>query len=60
MNPRTPYQAKFSIAYCVAAALMEGAVGLAQFMPERFGPEGVREPEIAALLARTQVAVSRI
>ncbi len=29
--PRTPYQAKFSIAYCVAAALAEGRVGLEQF-----------------------------
>ena len=58
-NPRTPYQAKFSIAYCVAAALLEGWVGLEQFVPERFGPEGVREPGLAALLARTQVTVSQ-
>ena len=57
MNPRTPYQAKFSVAYCVAAALAEGRVGLEQFAPERFGPDGVTEPTIASLLARTQVAV---
>ena len=57
-NPRTPYQAKFSIAYVVAAALLEGRVGLAQFVPERFGPEGVRDPAIAALLARTHVSVA--
>jgi len=56
-NPRTPYQAKFSIAYCVAAALLEGWVGLEQFMPERFEPAGVREPAIAALLSRTRVTV---
>src|SRR4051812_19401798 len=31
MNPRSPYQAKFSIAYCVAAALTEGRVSLDQF-----------------------------
>jgi 2-methylcitrate dehydratase PrpD len=59
MNPRTPYQAKFSLAYCVAAALLEGQVGLDQFSPERFGANGVREPHIAALLARTHVTVSR-
>jgi 2-methylcitrate dehydratase PrpD len=57
MNPRSPYQAKFSIAYCVAAALMEGCVGLEQFSADRFGPDGVRNPKIAALLARTRVAV---
>ncbi|MFL5805925.1 MAG: MmgE/PrpD family protein [Roseiflexaceae bacterium] len=56
-TPRTPYQAKFSIAYCVAAALLEGWVGLEQFSPERFEPAGVREPAIAALLSRTHVIV---
>jgi 2-methylcitrate dehydratase PrpD len=35
-NPATPYQAKFSLAYCVAAALTEGRAGLAQFSPVRF------------------------
>ena len=54
MNPRSPYQAKFSLAYCVAVALLEGAVDLAQFAPERFGPDGVRVPAIAALLSRTR------
>src|SRR5579883_561788 len=58
MNPRTPYQAKFSIAYCVAAALAEGRAGLEQFSDDRFGPEGVRDPKIAALLRRTQVRVA--
>jgi 2-methylcitrate dehydratase PrpD len=58
MNPRTPYQGKFSIAYCVAVALSEGRVGLAQFSPDRFGPEGVVEPRVAALLARTTVEVA--
>ena len=50
MHPRTPYQAKFSIAYCVAVALTEGVVGLEQFSPER-----VEHPP--ALLARTRVVV---
>ncbi|MGH9578939.1 MAG: MmgE/PrpD family protein, partial [Terriglobales bacterium] len=40
-NPRSPYGAKFSIAYCVAAALIDGRVGLEQFTPDRFGPDGV-------------------
>jgi 2-methylcitrate dehydratase PrpD len=67
-RPGTPYQAQFSIAYCVAAALADGAVGLPQFSPERFSssgrsaatssPGGVRDPVIAALLARTIVSVN--
>jgi 2-methylcitrate dehydratase PrpD len=56
-NPRTPYQGKFSLAYCVAAALLEGRVGLAQFGDDRFGPDGVVEPRIAALLPRLHVEV---
>ena len=58
MNPRTPYQAKFSLAYCVAAALMEGVLGLEQFAEERFGPDGVRDPAIATLLRRIRIAVA--
>jgi len=55
--PRTPYQAKFSVSYCVAAALVEGMVGLEQFDPSRFDADGVRDPTIAALLDRTTVRV---
>ena len=51
-NPRTPYAAKFSLAYVVATALVEGRVGLEQFSPDRFGAEGVVEPRIAALLPK--------
>jgi 2-methylcitrate dehydratase PrpD len=58
MNPRTPYQAKFSIAYCVAAALAEGRVGLEQFAADRFTANGVRDPAIARLLAKTRVIVA--
>ena len=58
MDPRTPYQAKFSIAYCVAVGLLEGIVGLAQFGPERFGPDGVADPALAGLLRRTTVVVA--
>jgi 2-methylcitrate dehydratase PrpD len=58
MNPRTPYQAKFSLAYCVAAALLEGTLGLEQFAEERFGSEGVRDGAIADLLRRVRVTVA--
>ncbi|MEZ4865387.1 MAG: MmgE/PrpD family protein [Caldilineaceae bacterium] len=57
MNPRTPYQAKFSLAYVAAAALLEGWVGLEQFTPERFTATGVAAPKLAALLPRIQVRV---
>ena len=56
-NPRTPYQAKFSLAYCVAVALTEGRVGLAQFTPDRFSENGVTDPRIGPLLERIRVAV---
>ena len=58
MRPRTPYQAKFSLAYCVAAALVEGRLGLEQFEAARFGPDGVRDPAIVNLLGRTRVVVA--
>jgi len=56
-NPSMPYRAKFSIAYCTAAALLEGRVGLEQFSVDRFGDDGVAEPAIAALLPRVRVSV---
>jgi len=56
-NPSTPYRAKFSIAYCVAAALLEGRVGLEQFAAHRFADDGVVETSIAALLPRIRVGV---
>ena len=57
-RPRTPYQAKFSLAYVVSAALLEGAVGLDQFSADRFSPDGVAEPAIAELLTRVRPQVS--
>jgi 2-methylcitrate dehydratase PrpD len=57
-NPRTPYQAKFSLAYCVAAALLEGAIGLDQFSPDRFSEPGVQRTGIATLIGRTRVKVA--
>ena len=56
-NPRTPYQAKFSLAYCVAAALVEGQVGLVQFAPDRFADQGVTDPRIGPVLERVRVTV---
>ena len=53
MRPLTPYQAKFSIAYCVAVALLDGCADLAQFSPERMA-----DPAIGALLERTRVTVA--
>jgi 2-methylcitrate dehydratase PrpD len=58
LNPRTPFRGKFSLAYVVAAAFLEGWVGLEQFAPERFSAEGVVDRDIAALLPRMRIAVS--
>jgi 2-methylcitrate dehydratase PrpD len=52
-RPATPYQAKFSIAYCAAAALLDGCCGLDQFTPDR-----IADPAVSALLARTHVSVA--
>jgi 2-methylcitrate dehydratase PrpD len=56
-NPVTPYQAKFSLAYCVAAAIAEGRVGLEQFSQDRFAPDGVRHAAIGELMRRTHITV---
>jgi 2-methylcitrate dehydratase PrpD len=52
-RPATPYQAKFSIAYAVAAAILDGRCELEQFRAER-----IADPAIAALLERTRVTVA--
>jgi 2-methylcitrate dehydratase PrpD len=49
-DPRTEFEAKFSLAYCVAAALWLGSVRLAAFTPERLSHPGIRR-----LLPRTTV-----
>lgn len=41
-RPRTPYEAKFSIPYCVASALLHGRVGLGEFTWEVFGDRRLR------------------
>ncbi len=56
-HPRTPYQAKFSLAYVVAIALLEGRVMLDQFAESRFSPDGVRDLAVRSLLGRTRMTV---
>lgn len=58
MNPPTAYRAMFSMAYVVAAALLEGRVDLLQFSLERFDGHGVSEPSLSALLPRLRIIVS--
>ena len=63
LAPITPYQAKFSIAYCVAAALLEGRVGVEEFrgacfsLPSGSGPAKAC-PTLGVLLHRTRVTVA--
>ncbi len=57
-RPRTPYQAKFSMAYCVAVALLEGRAGLEQFAAGRLTANGVSLPALASLIERTRVRVA--
>jgi 2-methylcitrate dehydratase PrpD len=57
-NPSTTYEAKFSLAYCVAAALKYGNASLDSFSADHFGDGGVRDPVIASLLERTTVSVA--
>jgi aconitate decarboxylase len=48
--PRTGLEGKFSFQYTVAAALLDGHIGMGTFTDEQ-----VRRPEIAELLAKTQL-----
>ncbi|HEX3866212.1 MAG TPA: MmgE/PrpD family protein [Gemmatimonadaceae bacterium] len=57
-SPGTPYEAKFSIAYCVAAALLHGGATMDVFSPDHFAGRRVADPHIAALLSRTTVTVA--
>jgi 2-methylcitrate dehydratase PrpD len=58
-SPRSSYQAKFSIAYCVAAALLEGRVGLEQFSENRFQGGETKQNSVSALLRRVRVSVDQ-
>ncbi len=45
--PQTPHEARFSLYYGVAAALVDGDVGLETFLPERLGDQAILK--VAAL-----------
>lgn len=51
-DPTTPFEAQFSIPYCVAAALRLGSVRLAAFAGDRLA-----DPALRALLGRVTLAV---
>jgi len=51
-RPTTPLEAKFSMQYCVAAALLDGKVNLQTFTTER-----QRDPVLAGLLQRVDMEV---
>ncbi|MHA1530290.1 MAG: MmgE/PrpD family protein [Alphaproteobacteria bacterium] len=51
-DPATPYEAKFSLPYCVALAALGRPVNLAAF-----APEGLHDAELRAMMGRIEVAV---
>jgi 2-methylcitrate dehydratase PrpD len=51
-TPTDPSQARFSLPYCVAAALLDGAV-----TPASFTPQAIARPEAAALMSRIRMTV---
>jgi len=53
MNPRSPYQAKFSLAYCVSADCSKEPWPRT-ILAERFGPEGVRDTDQCPALSRSR------
>jgi 2-methylcitrate dehydratase PrpD len=52
LRPRTPYEAKFSLPWSVAAMLVDGRVGLDTYAPDR-----LHRSELAALAERVTVRV---
>jgi 2-methylcitrate dehydratase PrpD len=50
--PHAPLEGKFSLHYCLAVALLEGAVGLASFTPEK-----IADARIRALIPRITMEV---
>ena len=51
-DPRTPYEAKFSLPYTVALAALNRPVNLAAFDPEQ-----LHDPDLRAMMARVHVAL---
>jgi 2-methylcitrate dehydratase PrpD len=52
LRPRTVYDAKFSLPYCLAALLVHGRLDVASFTPE-----GIADPEVLAVAARVDYEV---
>jgi 2-methylcitrate dehydratase PrpD len=57
-RPGTPYQAKFSLAYCVSVALLEGRVGLGQFAEDRFSAGRLTTRAVEAMIRKVRVRVA--
>jgi len=51
-RPRTPYDAKFSLAFCIAAALHEDRIGIAAF-----SDENIRDRRLLALADRVRFSI---
>lgn len=54
--PTSPSEARFSMEYCVASALLHGGVGLADFTPEGFGRREVRDLASRVTVAESETA----
>ncbi len=52
-NPKSKFEAKYSLEFCAAVALLDGAVVLSSFSDER-----VRDPKVVDLMRRITVRVS--
>jgi 2-methylcitrate dehydratase PrpD len=52
-RPKDALQAKYSLQFCVAVALIDGGVDIGTFVDER-----VRDPQVVALMERTAMVVS--
>ncbi|MFQ5565457.1 MAG: MmgE/PrpD family protein [Paracoccaceae bacterium] len=51
-DPATSYEAKFSLPYCIALAALGRPVDLAAF-----APEGLRDPDLRAMMERVEVVL---
>lgn len=47
LEPRTPYEGKFSLPYCAAALLSDGTLGV-----DSFSPQMLKRPDLRALASR--------
>jgi len=51
-DPKSPFEAKFSLPYCVSIALIKGSAGVAEFKEEL-----LVDPEVQTLLGKVEVVV---